>query len=158
MKKILAVFLTVAITVALAGCTLPVNIFDGNKDLETFYNKVSESHELLDAVADDIYSNWHGAVYDEEFGEDINLAILSAQIDHEEDLARIEELDGEIATLFKKVKDGKQGDLVKSVMSAYSDYYEFVVNVSGSFNSFSAAKETLKKELASSLKELSFEL
>jgi hypothetical protein len=43
-------------------------------------------------------------------------------------------------------------------MSAYSDYYEFVVNVSGSFNSFSESKEKLKKELASALKKLSLEI
>ena len=47
---------------------------------------------------------------------------------------------------------------IKNVMSVYLDYYEFVVNVSGSFESFSASKETLKKELASALKDLQLEM
>ena len=43
-------------------------------------------------------------------------------------------------------------------MSAYSDYYEFVVNVSGSFETYRRDKETYKKALASALKKLSLEL
>ena len=128
------------------------------KDLSNFYDRVAECQDLLDAVADDIYDNWHAAIYEDEFGSDINLAILSAQIEHDEDIQRIEFLDQEITDLFKKVKDGKHSELVKDVMSAYSDYYEFVINVSGSFNSYSDQKETLKKELASTLKDLSYEL
>lgn len=126
--------------------------------LQAFYDMVKESQELLDAVADDIYSNWYDCIYNDDFLESIDYAILCAQIDHEEDLNRIEELDGNIAGVFKFVKDSEQSDLVKDIMSAYSDYYEFVVNVSGSFNSFSASKETLKKELASLLRDLSYEL
>lgn len=49
-------------------------------------------------------------------------------------------------------------DEIKAVMTAYSDYYEFVVNVSGSYKSYSANKEPLKKALASALKYLSLEL
>ena len=43
-------------------------------------------------------------------------------------------------------------------MQAYNDYYAFVIEVSGSFNSYSADKEKLKKELSSALKDLEFEL
>ena len=153
MKKVLLLVLTLCLVVCMVGCS------GGTDKLSTFYEKVSESQELLDAVADDIYSNWHGAIYNDEFNEEIDLAIWSAQLDHSEDLETIESLDGEIAELFKEVKEDKEnGALVKEIMSAYSAYYEFVVNVSGSFNSFSAEKETLKKELASLLKELSYEL
>ncbi len=158
MKRIAAVFLGLAMVFCLYGC--------GNSERETaytklsgFYDAVSDSQELLDSVADDIYSNWHGAIYNDEFNEDINRAIAAALVDHEDDLDEIEELDEKIAELFSEVKrDEEHGELVKEIMSAYSDYYELVVNVSGSFNSFSAEKETLKKELASSLKELSYEL
>ena len=160
MKKVLIGILIFAMVFSFVGCSLnPLDKLGGsNKNLSNFHDRVAESQDLLDAVADDIYNNWHSAIYDDEFNEDINLAILSAQIDHDEDLQRIEFLDQEITELFKKVKDGKHSELVKDVMSAYSDYYEFVVNVSGSFNSYSAEKETLKKELASALKDLSYEL
>ena len=160
MKRILSGILILLMAFSLVGCSLnPLDMLNGSKgDLSEFHDRVSECQDLLDAVADDIYTNWHGAIYNDEFDNDIDLAILSAQIDHDEDLQRIEFLDQEISDLFKKVKDGKNSELVKDVMSAYSDYYEFVVNVSGSFNSYSAEKENVKKELASALKELSYEL
>lgn len=154
MKKVLAIVLVFSMIACFAGCS------DKKAEvMSEFYDKVAESQELLDSVADDIYSNWYDAIYEDEFGEDINLAIASAQIDHEEDLNTIESLEDEITALFKTLKDDPEnGRLIKDVMSAYSDYYEFVVNVSGSFNSYSADKETLKKELASLLKDLSYEL
>ncbi len=155
MKKLIACVLGLAILLSLAGC----GGSSSKQQLSDFYNKIKESQELLDIVADAIYSNWYDAIYEDEFDEDINVAIYSAQADHADDLARIETLDTEIAELFKAVKDTEgTGSLVKDVMSAYSDYYEFVVNVSGSFKSYSAEKETLKKELASLLRDLSYEL
>lgn len=161
MKKIIALCLTLAVIFSLCACGSSSGGSFANlekEDLSEFHEKVSESQTLLDDVADDIYTNWYDAIYNDKFSEDINIAIASARVDHEDDLERIEELDSEISDLFKKVKDGTQADLVKDVMSAYSDYYEFVVNVSGSFNSYSAEKETLKKELASLLRDLSYEL
>jgi len=161
MKKILAFCLALVAVFSLCACgSSSGGTFSdfGSNDLSEFHEKVSECQALLDDIADDIYTNWYDAIYNDKFGEDINVAIASARVDHEDDLERIEELDSEISDLFKKVKDGTQADLVKDVMSAYSDYYEFVVNVSGSFNSYSAEKETLKKELASLLRDLSYEL
>ena len=164
MKKYLSLLLALAIAFSLAACgsdagKKPAETTDPTQQyLEEFHEKVSESQELLDTVADDIYSNWYDAIYKDKFNENINSAILAAQIDNAENLEKIETLDGEIAELFKKVKDSDQGKLVKDVMSAYSDYYEFVVNVSGSFKSYSADKETLKKELASLLRDLSYEI
>lgn len=154
MKKIVCLCLVCCLIFSLTGC-----LFNRTNNLELFYEKLSESQELLDMVGDDIYTNWHDAIYEDEFNEDIDLAIVSAQIDHEEDLNKIEVLDGEITNLYKKLKSNKKhGALIRDVMSAYSDYYEFVVHVSGSFNSYSADKETLKKELASLLKDLSYEI
>jgi len=43
-------------------------------------------------------------------------------------------------------------------MNAYAEYYELVVNVSGSFQTYSKSKETLKKQLASALKSLALEI
>ena len=158
MKRSIACILVLALLLCLAGCDIGGQAAS-KQQLSDFYNKVKESQALLDAVADTIYSNWHSAIYEDEFGEDINMAILAAQLDHADDLTKIEALDKEISELFKEVKNHEEtGALVKDVMSAYSDYYEFVVNVSGSFNSYSADKESLKKELASLLKDLSYEL
>ena len=161
LKKIAAILLTLAIIFSFSACgavTPRETTSPDKQNLTKFHEKVSESQELLDTVADDIYSNWYDAIYKDKFNEDINTAIMMAQLDNSENLDKIETLDAEIAELFKLVKDTEQGSLVKEVMSAYSDYYEFVVNVSGSFKSYSADKETLKKELASLLRDLSYEI
>jgi hypothetical protein len=179
MKKLLALLLCIVMVFSLAACggsdksdkkkpsveteerttttTEDLAALEAAK-LQGFYDLVKESADLLDVVADSIYRNWYDCIYKDKFYESIDLAIASALVDHKEDVDRIKELDENIAGSFKFVKDGEQGALVKEIMSAYSDYYEFVINVSGSFNSFSASKETLKKELASLLRDLSYEL
>ena len=112
----------------------------------------------MDDVADDIYRYWYDAIYNDKYYGSIDLAIAYAQDDNKENLAKIEENEPIIQALYKEVRDSDLSVEIKAVMSAYSDYYEFVVNVSGSFNSYSASKETLKKELASALKDLALEI
>ncbi len=167
-KKTVLIVVTVLALIGLTAC-FPDGPFlnggvsedAGNNDevkLQEFYDKVSESQELLDTVADAIYRNWYDTIYNDKFGENIDLAIASAMVDHSDDIDLIKALDGEIVGLYKTVRDTKLSAEVKSVMTAYSDYYELVVNVSGSFNTYSADKEMLKKALSSALKDLSFEL
>ena len=161
MKKVLALVLSCVMLFSLTACGVSTNggSSDGeDEQLQNFYDKVKESQELLDAVADDIYGNWYDCIYKDKFYESIDIAIASALSDHKEDIDRIEALDVEIANAFKAVKEGPQSELVKDVMAAYSDYYEFVINVSGSFQTFKESKESLKKELASLLRDLSYEL
>lgn len=161
MKKLFALLLVGVMMLSLAACGGSgggAKKDDAKEELQEFYDCVKESQELLDAVADDIYSNWYDCIYEDKFYESIDLAIASALNDHEEDVEHIKELDTEIADAFKEAKDSDAAALVKDVMSAYSDYYEFVVNVSGSFETFKTSKETLKKELASLLRDLSYEL
>ena len=163
MKKLFALLLAGVMMLSLVACGgtgigSKKEDADESENLQEFYDCVKESQELLDVVADDIYSNWYDCIYDDAFLESIDYAIACALADHEEDIARIEELDADIADAFKEVKEGDNAELVKDVMSAYSDYYEFVVNVSGSFETFKTSKETLKKELASLLRDLSYEL
>lgn len=166
-KRLLVLALCLIMVFSLAACDIGINNSGGDsgvkedpgmKAAQGFYDKVSESQDLLDELADDIYRNWYDCIYKDKFSENINLAIASAMADNSENVDKIEALDGEIADLFKAAKESECGDKVKAVMSAYSDYYELVINISGSFNSYSADKESLKKELASALKELSFEL
>ena len=158
MKKI-GLFMLVAVLVC--SCLISCDEIVGStkdEEAEAFYDIVSESQTLLDIVADDIYSNWYDAIYEDEFDEDIDVAIAYAFVTNEANVEVIEANDEQIKKLFQKAKEGEYSQQVKDVMSAYSDYYEFVINVSGSFNSFSAEKETLKKELASALRDLYYEL
>ena len=125
---------------------------------QKFYEVVDETRILLDEVADDIYSCWYDAIYKDEYYGSIDVAIAYAKSINKENLDTIALNDETITSFYKEVKDGTLSKEVKEVLHTYSDYYEFVVNVSGSFNSFSSAKESKKKALATALKNLSYEL
>lgn len=140
------------------GCFSSCSSGGSKQKLQEFYDLASESKALMDEIADTIYSNWYDAIYNSKYNGSIDLAVAMAQYSNEDNINRVNEIDPLISNLFKELRDGSSGAQVKSVMSAYSDYYEFVVNVSGSFTSYSKNKEELKKALASALKTLSFEL
>ena len=165
LKKFLILCLVASMLMAITSCgatnfgsTASSEATKNDESLQKFYDKLSKSQELLDTVADDIYSYWYDCIYKDKYLDDINYAIASALSDNKENIDEIKALDTEISELFKEVKDGEHSSLVKETMSAYSDYYEFVINVSGSFESYKTNKETLKKELASLLRDLSYEL
>ncbi len=126
--------------------------------IKQFYDKVYESQQCLDAVADDIYTNWYNAIYKDYFYGSIDIAIASAVSNNNGNITVVEDNDEIIKSLYKEIRDSELSDEIKEVMSAYSDYYELVINVSGSFNTYSASKETYKKALASALKDLEMEL
>ena len=123
-----------------------------------FYDLVDETKDLLDTVADDIYSYWYDCIYNDKYLENISYAVACAKKDNQTNIDTIEANTSKIKDLYKQIKDGKLGTEAKAVMQAYNDYYTLVIEVSGSFNSYSASKETCKKELASALDDFSFEL
>ena len=151
MKKVLSLVLAVVLLAAIfTGC-------GSSKKEETFYNLVSGTQELLDEYADDIYSCWHAYVYKDEYSS-VDSALLAAMAMNYDNIATIEACNERIKVLYGQVKDGKLKSEIKAVMQAYNDYYALVMEVSGSFNSFSADKETLKKEFSSAIRDLEFEL
>jgi PBP1b-binding outer membrane lipoprotein LpoB len=160
MKKIVSLALVLTMlfcAFVLSSCTS--NLYDSNtKNEEEFYKLVDETKDLLDIVADDIYSYWYDCIYEDKYLENISYAVACAKSDNEENINTIEANTTKIKDLYKKIKDGKLSAEAKAVMQAYNDYYTLVVEVSGSFNSYSASKETCKKELASALDDFSFEL
>ena len=125
---------------------------------EEFYNLVDQTKDLLDIVADDIYSYWYDCIYNDKYLDNISYAVNCAKRDNESNLNTIEENTTKIKNLYKEIKEGKLNSEAKAVMQAYNDYYTLVVEVSGSFKSYSESKETYKKELASALDDFSFEL
>ncbi len=128
-----------------------------NKKINEFYDLAKQMQTNMDTVADIIYEAWYDQIYNDTF-TDINAAVAFAKSFCKEELTFIEENDEKIKSLYKEVRDSDLKDEIKAVMSAYSDYYEFVINVSGSFKTYSANKETYKKALATALKDLSMEL
>lgn len=156
-KKIFTPIISMLLLLTMLFSLTACGNHDVKNDLQEFYDVTSESAELLDDVADDIYSCWYDYVYEDRYWS-INSAIAAALSMSEEALLVIEENDIKIGELYKKVRDSDYSERVEKVMNCYSDYYEFVVNVSGSFKTFSADIETKKKALSAALKALSFEL
>ncbi len=135
-----------------AGCD------SGGDKVSEFYDTVVESQSHLDIIADRIYSYWYDAIYNDKYLGDINIAISSALSASSDNVDFVTSNEEKIQALYKEVRDSELKSEIKDVMSAYSDYYELVMNVSGSFNTYSANKETCKKALATALKNLSMEL
>lgn len=154
MKKIVSFALAL---IMLLGAFVLSSCSNTKKE-EEFYNLVDETKDLLDIVADDIYSYWYDCIYEDKYRENISYAVACAKSDNEENINTIEENTSKIKDLYKEIKEGKLSSEAKDVMQAYNDYYTLVVEVSGSFQSYSASKETCKKELASALDDFSFAL
>ena len=146
MRKIVSLVLVISTLL----CALTLTSCGSNKE-EEFYNLVDETKDLLDIVADDIYSYWYDCIYKDKYRKDISYAVACAKSDNEENINTIEKNTTKIKDLYKQIKEGKLSSEAKAVMQAYNDYYTLIVEVSGSFNSYSASKETCKKELASAI-------
>lgn len=162
MKKLIALILTLSCILALfVGCNSSEKSdsddSNGRAKENEFHDLVADTQELLDEYADDIYSCWYDYIYEDEYSS-VDAAILAAMIENSSNIEAIEANNEAIKELYKDVRDGDLSTEVKAVMQAYNEYYSFVMEVSGSFNSYSASKESLKKELATALKNLSFEL
>lgn len=153
MKRFLKIILVgISIFMMFTGC-------GKNKEKEQeFSNIVSESQELLDILADDIYDNWYDCIYDDLYSGNINVAVAAALSENEDNIEKIEANDKKIKALYSEIKDGDLKEEAKDVMNSYNDYYALVMEVSGSFKSYSEEKEKYKKELSSSLRDFSIEL
>ena len=147
----------IAIIIAVMGTSNPVVEVPSTQSAEEFYELVLETQKLLDNYADDIYGCWYDYVYEDEYSS-VNSALNDAYRENIDNINVIKSNNEKIKELYQNAKEGDLNSEVKKVMQAYNDYYSFVMEVSGSFNSFSANKETLKKDLASALKNLYFEL
>lgn len=156
-RGIISLCLTfLCIIFGLFGCAKKENT---TESIFEFHTVVTESQEYMDAAADNIYDYWYDAIYTQEYGtSDIDLALFYAEEANQDYLERIEDNDAVIQALYKKIKDSEYSSEIKAVVSAYTDYYELIVNVSGSFETYKEGKEVCKKALASALKDLAFEL
>lgn len=151
----------VRILAAIIACISMCNVFTACNGgaIKQFYNTLCESQILLDRCGDMIYACWYDYIYTDEFGfTDVDNAVNFAQAMNSADLDQLKIYDEEIAKLYKKIAGSKYGSAAKDALEKYSKYYEFVVNVSGSFNNFSTNLNIIKNEFTSALKFLSYEV
>lgn len=157
--KQIFIILAVAILIIIA-IIIAVKMTKDNKleeKVESLYNAMEDTSDTLDEIADTIYGNWYDYVYEEEYYS-VDDALFAAFIDEADNIEKVEANDMLISNLFKEIKENNYKDKNEDVYyamtdayDAYKEYYEFVINVSGSFNSYSAQKEELKKEVKSYL-------
>lgn len=155
LTKVVTVLLLVVMTCSFVGCGSKKKYENA---VQEFYDAVLESQVNLNTLADAIYNNWYDAIYNDDFRGDINIAIAYAFSDNSTIVDEIEANDETIKALYKLAKESELSYEVKAVMQAYNEYYEFVVNVSGSFSTFKESNETNKKALATALKNLNYEI
>lgn len=159
MKKIFALLITLSCLLTMfTACNMDFAASSTSKEKEQeFYDIVSETQDLLDIYADDIYSCWYDYIYKDKYSS-VDSALVAAWLDNSSNIQTIKANNDIIKEKYKDVRDGSLSTEIKEVMQAYNEYYSFVMEVSGSFNSYSASKETLKKALSTALKNLELEL
>ena len=158
---IMAISIVVVIIVAVIAIFNIKNNKENEKKLTTYYLTMQESVEALDSVADEIYNCWYDAVYNDMYYDSIDWAIVVAFDNEKSNVDKIEENDPILSSLLSDIrnsnirdKDEEAYNAVLDMYDAYKEYYEFTINVSGSFNSYSAQKEDIKKETKSCLNKL----
>jgi hypothetical protein len=102
MKKLIALILaTIFMLSVFTGC-------DGGNSVEReFYEIVVETQEMLDEVADDIYSYWYDCIYYDDYLDDIDYAIACPLNYNSSNIDKIEENNKTIKNLYSTVRDGK---------------------------------------------------
>ena len=125
--------------------------------VENMYNTMEETSNVINQIADTIYNEWYDYVYKDDYNT-VDEALWMAFILEADNVGKAKDNDEKIDNLFQEIKESnyknKNEDGYYAMVDAYdsyNEYYEFVINVSGSFNSYSAKKETLKKEFKSYL-------
>ena len=121
-----------------------------NDNMEAAYCMFSDSADLLDTIADATYKGWYDAIYEDDV--DINLGILFAQASVSDEISKVNRIDEALSDLYKEIKsdenrtnDQDRFDALKECYDSFQEYYECVINVSGSFNTYSESKENIKK-------------
>lgn len=121
-----------------------------NENMEAAYCMLADSADLLDKIADSTYDGWHNAIY--ESGLDISLGVALAQALVSDEISDVKRIDEALSDLYRNIKsdenrndDQYRFDAFEECYDSFQEYYEFVINVSGSFETYSDNKESIKK-------------
>ena len=161
----LAIIIPIIILILiLAGLVIKLVVSNNNKQqakIQGTYNTLVETTDLLDFIADDIYSCWYDAIYNKKYFGNINTALLVSENNTKTKREEVEVNNSKLSDIVSELNNGnykkKHADTFNAIMDAYDaykKYYEFTINVSGSFKSYSQDKERLKKEVRSYLSKL----
>ena len=130
---------------------------------QKFEDCVSEASVNIEDVGDELLDNWYDYVYDRwsyyDSPDDVIESTMS-YMSYEVDLAK--EQREEIEEIYSKLKapngDAKYKELVRlaeDFYNAYIEFYDFVIDPSGSYTSYSSGYSDLKDELIDAYEEYS---
>ena len=115
MKKVLSlIFVLVLIITTFISCGSSSSSNGGSNDTvnsnskeKEFHTLVSDTQELLDTVADDIYTYWYDCIYEDKYNENINYALAKAVSDNQTNIDKIKANNETIKSLYSEVRNGK---------------------------------------------------
>ena len=158
----LAIIIPIIILILiLVGLIIGLVVSSNNKQQVEIQDTYNTTTDLLDFIADDIYSCWYDAIYNKKYFGNINTALLVSENNTKAKREEVEVNNSKLSDIVSELNNGnykkKHADTFNAIMDAYDaykEYYEFTINVSGSFKSYSQDKEKLKKEVRSYLSKL----
>lgn len=169
-KKVLPIILGVVGVIAIAVIMIAINTMKTQEmdnymsDAKAFASLAIEAGANLEDIADTTQEYWYDAIWNDKYNDDINTAILYAMIDKSEEIETAKEQYSKMEELYnrlKKVPDGVEDenideicDAVKELYNDYTDFYSFVTDPSGNYNSFSSSNNEKTDALMSSYRAL----
>lgn len=121
------------------------------EQLKEYYDNIKKSKGILDICCSDFYSKWSAAVWLGEYDGDVEKALYTVVLDHEDDIKNLGSLKNRITNLYDNLKDGEDSVSVKNVYAAYLAYYNFFIDPPGNLFTYSSRKDELKNSLQSAL-------
>lgn len=168
-KKIVIPVILAIVAVIAIGIGAFIAILNREKAIEdymenasTFYSVVLSDAAKLENVGNDETSYWRAYIYDDKYSS-IESAVLAAQIDNADTIDKLEFNYDRIVLLYKKLIDLPRNpsseleelkDAVKDAYDAYVNFYDTVMNVSGSYKSFSESFSDTDDEMSRAIKKL----
>jgi len=119
----------------------------------------------LEDIADTVVEYWYDAIWYDMYNDDIDYAIDCALADTKSEQRTAETHRKQLDSLYDKLRRVPKGleddreiqdicDAVKNMYSAYTKYYDFAMEPSGSYNSYTADKSTKTDDFLNCYKKL----
>lgn len=132
-------------------------------DVESFASITLNAGVTLEDISDYIQSEWYDAIYEDEY-DDINDAIRVAMLVKYEEIDTAETQYNLVETSFSDVKKVPEGieddnideisDAVKDLYNLYTDYYNFAIEPTGNYTSYSERNNSITDEFSSKYRAL----
>ena len=157
------IIVLIIILILLVGISVAFFLYNENEKekIKETYDCLTETTDLLDEIADTIYDYWYDSIYKGKYLGSIDYALIRASDVNKSKNAKVMENNEKLANAVSELNNSNYKkihrdtfDAIMDAYDSYKEYYEFTINVSGSFKTYSEDKENKKKEVRSYLSKL----